>query len=276
MKLSPKNFRAAFTIIEIMIAVSIFALVMIAIFSSWSAILRGSRSGMKAAAEVQRTRVAVRALEEGLASAVMYVDNAKYYHFSSDTSGKHAFISFVARLPASFPASGMFGDQEVRRVVFYVKDGNLMLAQGPLLEATKKIGKPYTIALAPGVTLFDMEFYDGMANKWFAEWFSTNQLPKMVRIALSFHDKPDRHKPETLTIRSIPLAGVSMTRTGAGLPGGSGNNLAGQMRMTPRGASPPRSGMGDDEPWEAYLDEVYKSTGVSGPKERNTLFPPDE
>src|SRR5688500_13021456 len=140
---------AAFTLIEIMLAISIFALVMIAIYSSWSAIMRGSRTGMKAAAEIQRTRIAMRALEESLASAVLYVDNSKYYHFSSDTSGDNAYITFVARLPSSFPGAGLFPDQEVRRVCFYVEDGNLMLAQGPLMEATKKIGKPYTIALAP-------------------------------------------------------------------------------------------------------------------------------
>lgn len=281
MKTGPKNFRAAFTLIEIMVAIGIFAMVMVAIFSSWSAILRGSRAGMKAAAEVQRTRIAVRAIEEAFASAVMFMDNAKYYHFSSDTSGDHAYVTFVARLPASFPGSGLFGDQEVRRVCFYVEDGNMMLSQGPLLEATKKIGKPYTIALAPGVTLFDMEFYDGLANKWFAEWISTNQLPKMVRVALSFSPKPDRHKPETITIRSIPLAGVSISRQGAGLPGGSGNALAGtlrNMRSAPAGPASPRSGMGDDEPWEAYIPKggAYRSGGNFGVKSRNALFPSDE
>ena len=138
--------------IEIMIAISIFALVMIAIYSTWSAVMRGSRTGMKAATEVQRMRIATRALEESIGSAVMYVDNAKFYTFATDTSGDNAYISFVARLPGSFPGSGLFGDQQMRRVCFYVEDGNLMLRQAPLLEATKKIGKPYEIALAPNVT----------------------------------------------------------------------------------------------------------------------------
>ena len=212
MKISPNNFqhrwraRAAFTLLEVMIAITLFTLVMIAIYSSWSSILKGSRIGMKAAAEVQRTRVAMRALEESLASAVMYVDNAKYYHFSTDTSGDNAYITFVARLPASFPGSGLFQDQDMRRVTFYVEKGNLMLAQSTLLEATKKIGNPYTIPLAPNVALFDMEFYDGVANKWFAEWISTNQMPRMVRVALAFGDKNDlSRKPENMTIRSIFL-----------------------------------------------------------------------
>jgi type II secretion system protein J len=270
--------RGGFTMIEIMIAITIFALVMAAIYSTWSAVLRGSRIGLKAATEVQRMRVSVRALEEGIASAVMYVDNAKYYTFATDTSGSTAYISFVARLPASFPGSGLFGDQEMRRVCFYVQDGNLMLRQAPLLEATKKIGKPYEIALAPNVTLFDMEFYDGMANKWFAEWVSTNQLPKMVRVALSFSPSTQGRRPETITIRSIPLAGVAITRGGAGVMGGSGNGLAPNLRNN-LGSPAARLQGGDEDAWDPenlLLPSTYRSGANFGNKTSNPLFPPQD
>lgn len=268
--------RAAFTLIEIMISITIFALVMTAIYATWSSILRGSRIGMKAAAEVQRTRIAVRALEEAIGSSVMYVENSKYYTFATDTSGSTAYISLVARLPSSFPGSGLFGDQELRRVCFYVEDGNLMLAQAPLLEATKKIGKPYTIALAPHVSVFDMEFYDGMANKWFAEWMSTNQLPKMVRIALSFSEKGSAEKREAITIRSIPMGGVSITRAGAGPIGTSGNALAPNLRNNMRPIAP--RGAGEIDAWDAenlLLPSSYRSGAHFGAKERSSLFPPE-
>src|SRR5688572_23097493 len=260
----------AFTMIEIMIAISIFALVMIAIYSTWSAVMRGSRTGTKAATEVQRMRIATRALEESLGSAVMYVDNAKYYTFATDTSGENAYISFVARLPGSFPGSGLFGDQQLRRVCFYVQDGNLMLRQAPLLEATKKIGKPYEIALAPNVTVFDMEFYDGMANKWFAEWMSTNQLPKSIRIALSFSPASEGRRPQTMTIRSIPLGGYAITRGGAGVMGGSGNALAPNLRNYPSMGSARRAQ--DENAWDPenlLLPSSYRSSGLFGGKSRS-------
>jgi type II secretion system protein J len=262
--------RAAFTLLEIMIAMTIFTLIMVAIYSTWSAILKGSRIGMKAAAEVQRTRIAMRALEESLASAVMYVDNAKYYHFSTDTSGDNAYITFVARLPMSFPGSGLFHDQDLRRVTFYVDKGNLMLAQSPILEATKKIGQPYTIAIAPNVALFDMEFYDGVANKWFAEWISTNQLPRMVRVALSFGEKNDlSRRPENMTIRSVFLGGVAITRAGAGVLGGSGQGLAPMLR-TPR--APLRKDE-DDQFCGWDLPENFRGGVTFGSRERSSLFP---
>jgi len=281
MKICRINFsrarRGGFTIIEIMIAITIFALVMAAIYSTWSAVLRGSRIGMKAATEVQRMRVSVRALEEALGSTVMYVDNAKYYTFATDTSGSTAYISFVSRLPDSFPGSGLFGDQQVRRVCFYVQDGNLMLRQAPLLEATKKIGKPYEIALAPNVSVFDMEFYDGMANKWYAEWISTNQLPKMVRIALSFSPNTQGRRPESITIRSIPLAGVAITRGGAGVVGGSGNGLAPNLRNN-FGSAGVRSTSDEDawDPENLLLPSTYRSGANFGNKTSNPLFPPQD
>ena len=276
MKFSPANFpksgrrRAAFTLLEIMIAITIFTMVMIAIYSSWSSILKGSRVGMKAAAEVQRTRIAMRAIEESLASAVMYVDNAKFYHFSTDTSGDNAYISFVARLPMSFPGSGLFQDQDLRRVTFYVEKGNLMLSQSPILEATKKIGNSYTIAVAPNVALFDMEFYDGVANKWFAEWISTNQLPRMVRVALAFGEKNNLSRsPENMTIRSIYLGGVAITRAGAGVMGGSGQGLAPMLR-NPR---PNLLQKNDDEQFCGFsLPESFRGASF-GLAERKQFFP---
>jgi type II secretion system protein J len=265
------HFAAAFTLIEVMIAISIFTLVMVAIYSSWSAIMRGSRTGLKAAAEVQRSRIAMRALEESLSSAVMYVDNAKYYHFSTDTSGDHAYITFVARLPMSFPGSGLFQDQDLRRVTFFVKDGNLMLAQSPVLEATKKIGEPYTIALAPNVSMFDMEFYDGVANKWFAEWISTNQLPRMVRVALAFgKNNQNLRRPENMTIRSILLGGVAITRSGAGVMGGSGQGLIQAYRNNMLRRTPLDK---DEELCGGALPESFRGGVTFGAKERSTLFP---
>ena len=258
-----------------MIAISIFMMVMVAIYASWSAVLRGSRIGMSAAAEVQRTRVALRSIEEALASAVIYSANGKYYHFASDTSHDHAYINFVARLPGSFPGSGHFGDNNLRRVCFYVKDGNLMLAQGPLLEATKKIGngEPYTIPLAPHVTLFDMEFYSFTEKKWFAEWDSTNTLPQMVRVAIGFGNGDGSRKSQRVTIRSIPLTAMSITPAGGGLPGGSGNSLAPNLANNIRPIAPGGGGQ-EEELWKAYLPDNFRTGAGFKSKEINSLFPP--
>src|SRR5437667_12550095 len=90
--------QRAFTLVEIMIAVAIFTAVMIAIYSSWSAILRGSRIGQQAAAETQRSRVAVRALENSLMSLQMCLADIKYDYFSGEPSGYLSTLCLVADL----------------------------------------------------------------------------------------------------------------------------------------------------------------------------------
>src|SRR5881394_2088881 len=103
-----------FTIIEVMIAIFIFALVLTAIYSTWFGILKGTKSGTTAAAAVQRSRIAMRAIEDAFLTMVMFNDNLKHYWFITEASGDFSGASFVARLPASFPGVGRYGDQIVR------------------------------------------------------------------------------------------------------------------------------------------------------------------
>jgi type II secretion system protein J len=208
--------RLGFTMLEVMLAIGIFGFVMVAIYSCWSSIMRGTRIGLSAAAEVQRTRVAIRSLEEALSGAVMYSDNPVYYGFFADTSGDFAYLSFVARLPESFPGSGLFPGQTMRRVTFRVDEKrNLLLTQSTLLDVSEQ---PYTITLAPKTAVFALEFYNPRMNEWIPEWIATNQLPSLVRVAMDFGDK----KKEVVTVRSIPLTAFAITRSMAAVPGQPG------------------------------------------------------
>jgi prepilin-type N-terminal cleavage/methylation domain-containing protein len=58
----------AFTLIEVLIALSIFAMIITGIYSSWSGIHRATRIGLEASADAQRKRIAMRALEQSLGS----------------------------------------------------------------------------------------------------------------------------------------------------------------------------------------------------------------
>lgn len=209
--------RLAFTLLEVMLAIAIFSMVMAAIYASWSAILQGTRSGLDAAAEVQRTRVTLRSLEDSLGAAVMYADNWRHYWILADTSGEFAGISFVARLPESFVGGNLF-DQPVRRVSFMVEDGTLKLAQSPLLEATEEVNKPYVINLAPNIGQFTMEFLDMRRREWVTEWVSTNQLPYQVKFTIGFADKKNPGKITSSTTRIVPINAFPISRIGGAAP----------------------------------------------------------
>ena len=231
--------RFAFTIIEVMLAVGIFSFVLVAIYASWSAIMRGTRIGLTAAAEVQRTRVAIRSLEEALAGAVMYSDNPLYYGFFADTQGQFAYLSFVTRLPESFPGSGMFPGKPLRRVTFRVDEKrNLLLSQSELLDLSET---PYTITLAPNTAVFTMDFFNPRVNEWLADWMATNALPSLVRVAIDFGET----KKGTVTVRSIPLTAFAISRIGAVAGGGPprggrmGGGGLGEAYNGPRWNGPP-------------------------------------
>src|SRR3989442_12456133 len=219
--------QRAFTLVEIMIAVAIFAAVMIAIYASWSAILRGSRIGQEAAAEAQRSRVAVRALENSLMSLQMFVANIKYDYFSADTSGDFATLSFVAHLAKSFPRSGDFGDQVVRRLAFTVEPGTnsenvLVLRQNPILFDPSIDEEENPLVLGRNVRVFTLEFWGPRSRDWEPEWLYTNQLPNLIRFTLGF-GQPNQKilKPEEVVTRVVTLSAVP-------IPMGLENGGAGQ------------------------------------------------
>jgi len=213
---APYATRLAFTIIELMLAIGIFAMVLTAIYATWIAILKGSRAGLKAAAEVQRARIAMRTLEDAFNSTEMFVANMNYYVFIADTSGDMAAVSLAARLPAGFPGVGRYGDQLVRRVSFYTQQGKdgmaeLVMTQAPILLATNNGYEAYTLTLARDVTLFKMAFYDAQKNEWLDEWKSTNQLPKLVQIALGLGKTGnDASKPYNLVTSLVALPSVAV------------------------------------------------------------------
>jgi type II secretion system protein J len=234
---------SAFTLVEILVAMAIFSLVLVAIYSTWMAIMRASKSGLEAAAAVQRERIAMRALEESLMSARMFVANSRHYSFVADTQEEFAALSFVARLPDSFPRSGRFGGLVMRRVTFSVEAGTdsqnqLVLRQEPLLMEPDMDEEEHPLVLARNVSLFKLEFFDATPriNDWVEDWKQTNQLPKLVRISLGlgqagrYSSKP---QDEITRIVALPAVAVQPAWQMAGPGAAGGQNPA--MNQAPGG-----------------------------------------
>jgi type II secretion system protein J len=177
-----------FTLLEIMVALALLGMVVAAIYSSWSSIVRGSRVGNDAAAAAQRSRIAVQTLEEALTSARCFAADVQYYAFMAE-NGSDAMLSFVSRLPKSFPRGGRFGDFDVRRVTFSLEPGpewgrQLVMRQNPILMNPDIDEQEHPVVLAKNVKDFELEFWDGKSRDWLDEWTATNKLPLMVRITL--------------------------------------------------------------------------------------------
>jgi type II secretion system protein J len=208
-----RNTRA-FTLIEIMIAISIFSLVLAAIYSSWTAILRARKVAGDATASIQRARISIRIIEDSLGSVESFVRNANYYSFVGE-NGSEASLSFVARLAKSFPRSGKFGDLDLRRLTFTVEKGSdnsrqLVLRQTPVLMDMDIDEKEHPLVLAKNVQDFQLQFWDMRLNDWTDEWTQTNQIPKLVMVTLKLSDSPysTQVQEEVTRIVSIPAMAV--------------------------------------------------------------------
>ena len=98
-------------------------------------------------------------------------------------------LSFIAKLPKSFPRGGKFGDLTVRRVEFSLQPGenrtqDLVLRQAPLLMDYDVDEQNHPLVLARDVEEMSIEFWSLKAEDWIDTWTETNQLPELVRVSL--------------------------------------------------------------------------------------------
>ncbi len=206
----------AFTLIEVMVALFLLGLVVAAVYSSWIAVVRGAKIGLSAAAEVQRSRIAMRTMEDALTSTRMFAASGDYYGFEAE-NGNKAYLSFVANLAQSFPRGGKFGDFTVRRVTFSLEAGadsesQLVLRQFPLMIESDIDENEHPIVLAKHVKKFELGFWDARAGEWIDEWTQTNQLPPMVRITLQLGAKKNdfRSKPRDEITRVVAIPAIAV------------------------------------------------------------------
>jgi prepilin-type N-terminal cleavage/methylation domain-containing protein len=214
----------AFTLLEVMLAIGIFAMILVAIFSVWEGIMRASRAARTAADSAQRARISISTIEDALVHAQMFAANMPpqnpdaYYSFLADSEGEFAGLSFVAHIPPGFPGYGHFPNDIVRRVTFTCENGkngvDLVMRQGPMLATMEKDYEPYSLVLAHDVQLFAIDFWgqpiDSREFQWVNEWRSTNALPKLVRLAIGVGKTSTKGVPQDLVYRVVALPAMAV------------------------------------------------------------------
>jgi type II secretion system protein J len=217
MKPRCQQYARAFTLLEIMIALAMLAVLVVAIYSCWYSIVKGAAVAAKAAAIGQRTRMSMRTVEDALLSACMYTQDQQNYSFVVGAEGDYSSLSFTAHLPSSFLRSRKFGGAEIRRVNFTIENGpdakkDLVLRQNVLLMDPDRDEMENPLVLAHDVRQFIVEFTDPNTGDWTSEWDNTNQLPKKVRITLTlgdkFSDRPQESMVGTVALIAQPVQGV--------------------------------------------------------------------
>ncbi len=236
-KRRPAGRRGGFTLIELMIAMTIFAMVVGAIYSTWALIMRASRVSQAAAAQVQRQRVAIHTIENALTCIQSFQASMKYYSFV--VSADPPELQFTSRLPGNFVRHGKFGDLNVRQLDFTVESGpdfekqerDLVLRQRPILLDLDEDEKQHPLVLARFVKTFAVDCWDTNQMAWVQEWDNTNAIPPLIRVKLVLGGDNNANNfasgAPTLSItrviavpsQSMPVA-AQTANFAPGLPGG--------------------------------------------------------
>jgi type II secretion system protein J len=245
--------RAAFTLIEMMMAITIFALVMSAIYSTWYLIVHATEVGEKAAVQSQRARIALHTIEDSLTSVQSFQASMKYYYFVAE-NGDQPILSYTAHVPDWFPRNSRF-NTNLRRLTFTLEGGNqgehnLVLRQNPILMDMDPDEKTTPLVLATDVDKFEVECWDAQQMQWVDDWVTTNSIPALIRLSLRFggHTDSGNKVPVLDCVRLISLPSITLPgiiqngRPGAGgapgqqpPPQAGGQQIPGQFqRGTPQ------------------------------------------
>ncbi len=234
----------AFTLVEIMVALAIFGMLVAAIYSTWTLLLRSKQVGNAAAAQVQRQRIAVRTLEDSLTCVQSFQASQSYYSFIVQ-NGDKPMLSFVARVPAIFPRNGRFGDFNLRRLTYTLESGpdserDLMLRQNPILMDVDSDEQGTPLVLARNVQDFVVECWDTNAVDWVDQWDDTNSIPPILRVSLVLGSSADPNNKlsalaitRVIAIPSMMLPSVLQASRGGGVAGGTGINPHGGLGAHP-------------------------------------------
>ncbi len=222
-----------------MVAIAIFSIVIAAIYSTWTLILRASQVGQNTAAQAQRQRIALRTIEDSLTCVQSFQASMNYYVFIVQ-NGDQPELSFTARLPDVFPRNAKFFDPNLgqffylRRLTFSVEPGpgsekDLVLRQNPVLMNMDPDEQQTPLVLARNVKQFIVECWDTNAMDWVDEWDATNTIPPMLRINLILggNNEVGGTAPEVAVTRLLAIPSGT-------LPSGLQGNSTGV------GGSPPR------------------------------------
>ncbi len=201
-----------FTLLEMLLAVSIFALIVSVIFSSFRVGIGAWESGERDIATYQKLRAVTEILYREITSTYPYmvtpgeIDRHKRFFAFFGKSDSIKFVS-CANLHKR--------DGGLSLIDIWVEgDEGLMLGEGPALAGNLKDledvpvrEKENTIVLSPDVKKIELRFYERKRGdddgEWVSHWDPKDkgmQLPHFVEIALTFSDRKDDERLQRLII----------------------------------------------------------------------------
>lgn len=264
MKSEMKIKKAAFTLVETIVAVAILSLVLTSVYGVFFSVLNTTKKGAEAAVDVQRQRIALKTIEDALSGLVYYEQNQAIYGFMANTEDyDYPSISFVSRVPPDFLGNKDFGSERLRRITFQVEDDedfgrSLVMYQYSTLQPIDplEIEDPSRWVLGQDLDTFLMVFWSTINGEWVYEWTETNSIPTRIKFEMAYARADGSPAlAEDMQKREVVVFSESITQKmqNPTLPAAKGGSSRGRSSDRSRSSSSSRR-----KPTQAEIDAYRK------------------
>ena len=202
--------RAGFTLVEVLLAVTILSLVMVGVYGIWSASLKAWKRGGEATEVFQRQRVVMETLTQLAQSAVYFASAPNLYAvIGVKNPGLGDSVSFVTASDGFLPPSEA-NDVGMRRVIISLEQDEyrrtyLAIVNQPALgvkDDSKQELQAHVISM--DVSGFFVRYLDPRDGAWYDKWENANAIPAAMEFTVVFGQPGDQIPPVTVT-RAIDL-----------------------------------------------------------------------
>lgn len=221
----PKRTQAGFTLLEVLLAVTILGILITAVYSTWSAALNAWRRGSDASEVFQRQRIVMETLNELTQSIVFFgASPGLYAIIGTKTPGLGDSVSFVTASDAFLPPSETT-DAGLRRVTIsleqdpYRRTYLAIVNQTALAPDDQSAGQPQAHVISMDVSGFAVRYRNARDSDWYDKWDDTNTPPSALEFTVAFGQPGDRLPPVVFT-RAVDIPVAAFVASGpAGIPG---------------------------------------------------------
>lgn len=183
--------QAGFTLLELVVAITLMGLVLIVLYSGLRLGLNSWDGGEQRAEATNRLRLAQEFLRRQLMQSItVYQMNEKQERLVAFT-GRSDAIEFIAPMLAQLGQGGLY------RVRIEADDGRLWVRWRPYSPADPEAGEERKTVLLEGVSDVEWAYFgpeqdDDPASpfRWRSDWTSTQRRPQLARLNLHWSDEP--------------------------------------------------------------------------------------
>ena len=232
MSLLSKNFKqsgAGFTLVEVLLAMTILSMLIISVYAVWSASLMGWRRGSDASEVFQRQRIVMETLTELAQSAIYYSASPDLYAIVGAKNPRLGdSVSFVTASDAFLPPSEA-NDIGMRRVTISLEQDEyrrtyLAIVNQPALSVDKDSKQELQAhVISMDVSGLFVRYRDPHDGSWNDKWEDASSIPDAMEFTVVFGQPGDRLPPVVVT-RAIDLPVADFIASPGGIPGLGGGS----------------------------------------------------